>query len=116
MSLLTPLFIVYIFPFSRLRENVNINANAKEKCSLIFAALVQFVGKISIESCLAVVKCVFPTVRRKTYDRQAFYVGIELSDHLDRDSIQVSDKARIKSEMKSPAPIITEEEKETVQW
>ena len=94
---------------------MSINANAKEKCSLIFAALVQFVGKISIESCLAVVKCVFPSVRRKTYDRQAFYVGIELAEHLDRDSIMVSDKVRVKSE-KCPPPIITEEERETVTW
>ena len=77
--------------------------------------MIQYVGKIGVESCLAAVKCVFPTIQRKTFDRTAYYCGIQFGDHIDRDEIHVQESKKPKIEMRVLPPI-TEEEKEIVNW
>ena len=103
------------FYLYRLRQNIKKSEHGREKCSLIYAALIQYVGKVSVESCLAAVKCVFPSIQRKTFDRTAYYCDIVLEDHVDRDSIHVPESKKNKVEMRVLPPI-TEEEKEMVIW
>uniref|UniRef100_A0A7M5XIM6 Uncharacterized protein n=1 Tax=Clytia hemisphaerica TaxID=252671 RepID=A0A7M5XIM6_9CNID len=98
-----------------LRQNVKRHENGREKCSLIFAALIQYIGKVGVESCLAAVKCVFPSIQRKTFDRTAYYCDIQLREHVDRDEIQVTESKKTKADLRVLPPI-TEEEKEMVLW
>jgi hypothetical protein len=99
-----------------LKQNIKRTDDGKEKCSLIFAALVQYIGKIGVESCLAAVKCTFPNIQRRTYDRTAFYCGIEFADSVIREEINVPDNKKAKPDNLRVLPPITEEEKEVVSW
>ena len=90
------------------------SSNSKEKCSMVFAALVQFIGKVSVDKCMAAVKCVFPNIQRKTVDRQAYYIGIGFIQTLVRGSIKYTPpKSR---GITLPQPILNDEEKEIVLW
>jgi len=77
---------------------------------------VQYIGKIGVESCLAAVKCTFPNIQRRTYDRTAFYCGIEFADSVIREEINVPDNKKAKPDNLRVLPPITEEEKEVVSW
>lgn len=97
-----------------LRENMKESAHGQEKCSLVFAALVQFIGKVSIDNCMAAVKCVFPNSPRKTIDRNAFYIGINFTDPNLREEIKYTPPKNRASCLSRP--ILSEEEKEIVSW
>merc|ERR1711962_1449001 len=82
--------------------------------SLVFAALTQFVGKVSIDTCMAAIKCVFPDVPRKTIGHNAFYIGIHFSKPSLRDQIKYTpSKCRGVCAKK---PILNDEEKSIVMW
>ncbi|XP_057301601.1 uncharacterized protein LOC130636036 isoform X4 [Hydractinia symbiolongicarpus] len=97
-----------------LRSNIQEKDAAKEKCSMVYAALHQYVGKVSIENCMAAIKCVFPRVVRKTFDRNAFYVGLQFIHDSVRNNVKFT-PVKVRGTA-LPKPVINEEEQELVYW
>ena len=87
--------------------------NCKEKCSVIFAGLVQFNGKMAVDKCMAAVKVVFPTIQRKVFDRHAFYMGVRFVDLMVKESVILS-PARPRGVVYMQP--VTDEEKSVVSW
>jgi len=97
-----------------LRENLIETPSKKEKCSLIYSALSQNIGKCGGEKYMAAVKVVYPNIQKKVYDHQAFYDGIQFKDNSIREAIKVFNP--VKCYMSPRLHVTNEMERNIVEW
>ena len=91
------------------------DSTKQEKCSIIYSALSQFIGKTNGEKYMSSVKVVFPDVQKKVIAHQAYYDGIGFLDENLRDRIKGSHPSKFKPVPQNPL-LLTEGEVGVVEW
>ncbi|XP_065644455.1 uncharacterized protein LOC100197387 isoform X3 [Hydra vulgaris] len=98
-----------------LRQNMFLKIGTKEQCSVVYAAIANYVGKESHHQYITAIKSVFPNIIRKTINRIDYYLGVSFSNNVTREAVAALYPMQ-RSKDPVERPIISEEERKVVTW